>query len=62
MKFQYKCVCCSRKATVKFRGRNFCDDCAKEVHRSGTDAVWAERLVFSIGNMAIYRDYLVKLK
>lgn len=62
MKFNHKCVCCSRKATVKFRGRHFCDDCAKEVRRSGIDKVWAEQLVFSIGDMGIYRHYQVKLK
>lgn len=59
-----KCLCCRRKATKKFRGRYFCDDCLKSVRRDRKcNAILTDRLVLSLGQgCGIYRHYFVKLK
>jgi len=68
MKFKHKCVGHPNKAADgKFQGLPFCSDCIKELKRSkGTKSkkpigVWTEVHVFSIGNMKVYRDVLVKI-
>lgn len=58
-----KCLCCSKRATVKFRGRYFCENCAREVRRSKRNYVWVDTLVYSLGQgSGIYAWYPVKLK
>lgn len=34
MKYAFKCVSCHRKATFKYRGRYFCNDCLKRCRRN----------------------------
>lgn len=59
-----KCTTCHRKASRKYRGRHFCNDCLKRVRRDPRrNNVWTDKLVYTLGpGSAIYRTYIVKLK
>jgi predicted amidophosphoribosyltransferase len=67
MKYEEKCPCCNRKATKKFRGVYFCENCVKDIRKANkikkVKGVYGSIPVFSLGQgCTVYRDVLIKLK
>ncbi len=68
MKYQNKCIKCQRKATRKYRGRYFCDDCYKKVKRrrgsnsDRPDGVDVERGYKLTKHIYLLREFFVKFR
>lgn len=61
MKYARKCVC-HRAATKRIGKLDFCEDCAKYVHRKKCKSVLTDVHVFTIPpKLKIYRDILVNV-
>ena len=67
MKFKHKCITCNREAFFKTRGLYFCDDCAKEINqifrsrKNKPTHVYGSKLVYTKGELRIYRDIPIKI-
>lgn len=62
MKYKRKCPCCGKKATRRIGKLDFCDNCAKEIHKCKAKYVWNARYVYSLdGKLKVYRDYLIPI-
>lgn len=61
MKFERKCPCCHKKATIRIGKLDFCDTHAKDVHRLKAKAVWTDRIVGSLGKLTVYQDYQIPI-